>query len=500
MLVVIVSPNIKGVGDVARMLFTTLQYAVFLPLIVALYWVLPKAARLPMLLVASYVFYASWMPVFLLLLIPLTAFNWIYAPFVAKADKHKKLLLGIGIGANLLVLGTFKYANMLLASLASLIGVTTGTQPDWVMNIILPLGISFFVFEFIHYLMEVYRGGVTVRSFTLFALFAAFFPTQIAGPIKRYQDFVVQMQEERKLQLQYFDEGIPLIVMGLVKKLLLADNLAILVQMGLATPSSYGALETWMFAYAFAFQIFFDFSGYTDIARGSAMLFGYHIPLNFNLPYIAHNISDFWHRWHISLSTWLRDYLFIPLGGSRGTRWAVNRNLLLTMALGGLWHGAAWNFVVWGIYHGLLLVIHREFKALQETAAWLKTAVNSSVGKVVCTLLTFHAVCIGWIFFRVQDMGTAFGMVKKMVLLRPLLTREEAGHFLVLNPQLPVVVPLTLAMVAGLLVGTLLIVLFAGKVKFKMPAPLQAALCVAGIMLVVTFLPVDNQPFIYFQF
>lgn len=482
------------------MLFTTLQYAVFLPLIVALYWVLPRSVRLPMLLVASYLFYASFMPVFILLLIPLTAFNWIYAPFISKADKHKKLLLGTGIGANLLVLGTFKYANFALASAAALVGLTTGTQPSWVMNVILPLGISFFVFEFIHYLFEIYRGGPLIKSFTVFALFAAFFPTQIAGPIKRYTDFVAQMAEEQQLKLQHFDEGIPLIVMGLVKKLLLADNLAILVQMGLATPTSYGALEWWLFAYAFAFQIFFDFSGYTDIARGSAMLFGYHIPINFNLPYIAHNISDFWHRWHVSLSSWLRDYLFIPLGGSRGTRWQVNRNLLLTMALGGLWHGAAWNFVVWGIYHGALLVIHREFRALQETYGWLKHAVNTWAGKVVCTLLTFHAVCIGWIFFRVQDMSVATAIVRKMVLMRPLFTREEAGHFLVFNTHLPVVVPVTLAMVAGLLVGTLLIILAAGKIKMRVAPPLQAALCVVGILLVVTFLPIDNQPFIYFQF
>ncbi|MFN8659647.1 MAG: MBOAT family O-acyltransferase [Candidatus Obscuribacterales bacterium] len=483
------------------MLFTTIQYAYFLPLVVALFWLLPKSARLPLLLVASYLFYASWMAVFLLLLIPLTVFNYMFAPYIQRSEKHKKLLFGTGVAVNLAVLGTFKYANFALASIASMIGITTGHAPDWAVNIILPLGISFFVFEFIHYLFEVYRGGELVRSFTLFALFAAFFPTQIAGPIKRYPDFVAQMLEDRKLKLQYFDEGMPLIVMGLVKKLLLADNLASFVQMGLNDPGAFGAIEMWLYAYAFAFQIFFDFSGYTDIARGSAMLFGYHIPLNFNLPYIANNISEFWHRWHISLSTWLRDYLFIPLGGSRGGRWNVNRNLLLTMTLGGLWHGASWNFVVWGIYHGLLLVVHREFRAVKEATKWLKTAVDSYVGKVLCTFLTFQAVCIGWIFFRVQDMSTAFNIVKKMVFLRPLFTKSEVGgHLLVLNQNLPVVVPITLAMIAGLLVGTAIIVLAQGKVHIKLNAPAQAVLCFVGIILVVTFLPVDQQPFIYFQF
>jgi alginate O-acetyltransferase complex protein AlgI len=487
------------------MLFTSFEYAVFLPLIVLLYWVLPRAARLPMLLVASYAFYMSWIPAFILLILPLTIFNWMYGSFLAKATTHKKLIFGIGVAANLLTLGAFKYANFAIQSLAGAVHLVTRHTPDWsfTLNIILPLGISFFTFEFIHYLFEIYRGNKPIDSFVLFALYAAFFPTQIAGPIKRYPDFVEQMLSERKLRLTYFDEGIPLIVVGLAKKVLLADNLAVLVQMGFAhnAHTAYGAPEMWLFAYAFAFQIYFDFSGYTDIARGSAMLFGYHIPINFNMPYIAANISDFWHRWHISLSTWLRDYLFIPLGGSRGGRWFVNRNLLLTMALGGLWHGASWNFVIWGVYHGLLLVVHREFSAWTKTVAVVRNALDTKAGKLLSIFVTFQAVCIGWVFFRVTDIKDCFSILKKMILLRPFATPLEAHGLLVLSDKMPVFIMVALIMVAGLLVLNLPTSWANERGLFrKAPPLLKAVYCAATIILIVIFLPDSNQPFIYFQF
>jgi alginate O-acetyltransferase complex protein AlgI len=248
-------------------------------------------------------------------------------------------------------------------------------------------------------------------------------------------------------------------------------------------------------------QIYFDFSGYTDIARGSAHLFGYHIPLNFNLPYIASNISDFWRRWHISLSTWLRDYLFIPLGGSRGTSLQTDRNLLLTMALGGLWHGASWNFVVWGVFHGLCLIVHRHFVQWKESAAALKGVFESRLFSVFSCLLTFHVVCIGWVFFRMHDIGAAFGMVKKMVLLSPLYTRAEADNFILLKPELPVVVPVVLILVAILLVATPTVGYLREKgLVSRIPSPLKALYVSIVILAIVTFCPDNSTPFIYFQF
>lgn len=484
------------------MLFTSLQYLLFLPLVVLIYWILPRKLRLPVLLLASYYFYMSWIPAFILLIFGMTVFNFVWGRVLHNGPaERKKQLFTIGLVFNLLCLGFFKYTNMLLDTAAHTVGLFTHHAPVWHADIILPLGISFFAFEFIHYLFEIYRGNTPIKSFVLFALFAAFFPTQIAGPIKRYKDFEQQMLSDTKLRLSNFDEGIPLIILGMAKKLLLADNLATFVDMGLKDPRIYGAPELWLFMYAFAFQIYFDFSGYTDIGRGSAMLFGYHIPINFNMPYIAKNMSEFWHRWHISLSTWLRDYLFIPLGGSRHGRWQTHRNLFLTMAIGGLWHGASWSFMVWGIFHGIALIVHREFVAFKETHEKLKSFVDSKFGTVLSIILTFHAACLGWVFFRIQDVSQAFLVAKRMLLMSPILTTAENHKFLVLKPELPVIVPVVIFMVLTLLITNIPVSFASERGWFKnTPAPLKAAFCTALIIAIVTFLPDNSTPFIYFQF
>jgi alginate O-acetyltransferase complex protein AlgI len=478
-------------------LFNSLQYLIFLPVVVALFWLLPAKFRMPMLLVASYIFYASWMPIFLLLIIGMTVSTWFMGQLVHKSTERKKLYVSLGIALNLLLLGIFKYANFCYGTFALL----TLHKHDATLGILLPLGISFFTFEFIHYLFEVYRGKEPIKDFVLFSLFAAFFPTQIAGPIKRYPDFLAQMQEVKPFKLSYLDEALPVIVTGLAKKLLLADNLSILVSMGYANTSAYGAPELWLLAYAFAFQIYFDFSGYTDIARGSSMLFGYHIPLNFNMPYIAKNISDFWHRWHISLSTWLRDYLFIPLGGSRNGRWQTNLNLFWTMALGGLWHGASWNFLVWGAYHGLALILHREFQTLKQKSSLLDKALETTAGNWLSIFLTFNVVCVGWVFFRIQDISTAFSVAKKMVFFRPITTPAEAHQFLLLKSNLPVIVPITVSMVLLLLIANLPWSKLNEKgLLQRTPAWMRAIYCCIVIVAMLVFMPDTSAPFIYFQF
>ncbi|MDZ4835096.1 MAG: MBOAT family O-acyltransferase [Candidatus Melainabacteria bacterium] len=486
------------------MLFTSLQYLLFLPACVLLYWILPRQLRLGMLLIASWYFYMSWMPVFILLIVFMTAFNYFWGAYLNRSVDNRKTIFTIGIVANLLCLGVFKYANFAVNSASSVAGLIGGHDPGWTVNIVLPLAISFFTFEFIHYLFEIYRGNKPIQSFVLFALFASFFPTQIAGPIKRYPDFVAQMKEHenKRFSLSMLDEGVPLIVLGFAKKLLLADNLAVVVNMMAKQPLAYGAPELWLFAYAFAFQIYFDFCGYTDIARGSAMLMGYKIPLNFNMPYIANNMSNFWHRWHISLSTWLRDYLFIPLGGSRNGAWQTNRNLFLTMALGGLWHGASWNFAVWGVFHGLALIVHRQFGLLKEKFDWLSSFCKTKWWNLASILITFHVVCIGWVFFVVPDMGTAFGVVKRMILLRPMFTfAEQSGQFLVLRQELPITVMVAILLCGILLVANFPVSILKEKNVFgRAPSFLKAAYCCILILLMVTFQPDKSEPFIYFQF
>lgn len=471
------------------MLFASFSYLIFLPVVVALHWLMPRRFRLIFLLLASYYFYMCCVPVFIWLILGMSLFNWVWGNVIFGAT-NKKSLFGIGIGINLLCLGIFKYAGLVTDSLNK-VGF------DLHVQIMLPLAISFFTFEFIHYLFEIYRGNPPIKSPVLFCLFAAFFPTQIAGPIKRYQDFQKQMEEEKPLRLSYFDEGIPLIILGLAKKILLADNLAVFVNMGYKMPEAFSSLELWIFAYAFAFQIYFDFSGYTDIARGSAMLFGYKIPINFNMPYIASNISDFWHRWHISLSTWLRDYLFIPLGGSRGSEFQTNRNLLITMALGGLWHGASWSFMVWGIFHGLALTVHRQFVRLKEKLPALEPFFKSGAYKLISILLTFHAVCIGWVFFRVHEIGSAFGIVKKMVLFN----FASLNHLIFFDPKFPVLVPCVLFLVMALLLANVPISRFNEQKYFqKTPAFFKAAYSFLLVILMISLLPDHSEPFIYFQF
>lgn len=482
------------------MIFTSFEYVIFLPFVVALFWILPKPIRLPLLLFASYCFYMSWNAVFVFLIFGMTVFNWFWGQILHRSTDRRKLVFSLGIITNLLCLGIFKYASFTVQSATTVIG-WFGNSPDWSVNIILPLAISFFIFEFIHYLFEIYRGNKPIDSFILFALFAAFFPTQIAGPIKRYPDFAAQMMEEKKLRLTYFDEGIPLIILGMAKKVLLADNLATFVDMGYKVPGAFSAPELWLIAYAFAFQIYFDFSGYTDIARGSARLFGYNIPINFNMPYFANNVSNFWHRWHISLSTWLRDYLYIPLGGSRGGKWATQRNLFLTMALGGLWHGASWNFAVWGIYHGLALAIHREFTAFKDQKEQLQKICRSKLFNLISIVFTFHVVCIGWVFFRVTDIGAALKITMKMLSLKSMGSIFHPEKFILLQDHLPVIVIVALIMTVVLALSNLPFSYLSERGIFnKAPAPLKGVFCAILVMLMVTFLPDGSQPFIYFQF
>ena len=291
---------------------------------------------------------------------------------------------------------------------------------------------------------------------------------------------------------------------GLVAVFLLLQpfNLSTLVQVGFAAPSNYGAPELWLFAYAFAFQIYFDFSAYTDIGRGSAMLFGYHIPINFNLPFIASNMADFWKRWHISLSTWLRDYLFIPLGGSRNGRWKAHQNIFITMALGGLWHGASWNFVVWGIYHGVCLVAHKEFTLIKGKLPILDKFWQSKLFNLLSIFTTFNAVAVGCVFFGMSNINMAFSMIKRMLLLQPIFSTVGAPHtFLIWRPELPLAVPVTLTMAIILIILNYpLSRMIEKKVFAPVPVPVKAVYWSSLVVLMVMFSTNVAQPFIYFQF
>lgn len=492
-------------GKRSTLLFNSFWYLIFLPIVVTLFWVCPRKLRSPILLIASYIFYCSWKPIYGLLIFGMTLANYFFGRLIAgSSDGHRKTFLFAAVAFNLILLGVFKYAAFawqLGGDAIGMLGLHLGSLP-W--QIILPLGISFFVFEFIHYITDVYRGSKPVQSFLDFALFASFFPTQIAGPIKRYQDFIPQLANDTEFGLDLLDKGLCLIIFGLFKKVVFADNLSVVVQSAFSRPDLLSGADLWLAVYAFAFQIYFDFSGYTDIARGSAWLLGYKVPPNFNLPYLAGSISEFWHRWHISLSAWLRDYLFIPLGGSRGSKLMTWRNLLITMMLGGLWHGAAMHFLVWGTYQGVLLIAHRGIGVLFARLPRIEQFRQSRYFHCLAVILTFHAVCIGWVFFRADTFASACAIIRKLFFVD---AWSSVGS---LTGQLSISMINTQDPVIFMLLPFILIALFAGQllcarlVSLKRqpvpPLPLRATYYAALVMLLLIFSPDTSPKFIYFQF
>jgi alginate O-acetyltransferase complex protein AlgI len=462
---------------------------------------LPWRLRVPLLLVASYVFYMSWRPIYGLLILGLTVGNFFLVNQLAKYADKRRMWLTITILANLVTLAIFKYATFTLDSVKGGLSLTGINWREPHLHILLPLGISFFVFEFIHYAFEVYRGKPTVKSFPEFALFASFFPTQIAGPIKRYQDFIPQLSKPDTFKWNYLDDGMQLILMGLAKKVLIADNLAIVVQAGYSHPEQFSSVDLWLITYAFAFQIFFDFAGYTDIARGSAMLFGYKVPINFNLPYLAANVSDFWQRWHISLSTWLRDYLFIPLGGSRGSKLMTYRNLLITMILGGLWHGAAGHFLLWGAYQGVLLVFHREYANFVGRLSFAQALIKSKIYHVLSVIATFQFVCLGWVLFRADNWQSARIILTKLFQVPSELLHFNAGQLAILQIRDPLIFPSLLLLLPIFMIAQVVVAWLNGKQFYQSPPwAVQVGVMVALMCILTIFTPDTSPKFIYFQF
>jgi alginate O-acetyltransferase complex protein AlgI len=403
------------------MLFNSLSFLVFFGIVYGLYLGTMRRLRVQngILLAASYFFYGWWDWRFLSLLAFSTvldfATGWALDRRVggpgAPPDAHylhgpraRKALVAVSMAVNLGFLGFFKYWDFFAENAAALLR-QMGLEPHLpTLAILLPVGISFYTFQSMSYALDVYRGTLRAeKSFLDFALFVSFFPQLVAGPIVRAADLLPQVRRERTITRACFEEGAWLVFWGLFKKIFVADNLARLVELGFRDTVPNGGVAL-VSVYAFAFQIYGDFSGYTDIARGLARWMGFEFMLNFNLPYMATNPSEFWRRWHISLSTWLRDYLYVPLGGNRGGRLATYRNLLLTMVLGGLWHGAQWTFVIWGTFHGLLLAVHRRWT---EAGGAARAAPATGAAAWVGRVAMFHLVCVGWVFFRAASAGEA---------------------------------------------------------------------------------------------
>lgn len=507
------------VHGVALLLFNSFDYLIFLPLVAAAYWLTPAKLRIPLLVAASYYFYMHSFRIYGLLLGGLTLANYLIGlglakPALQNKPSQKRLLLIAGIAFNLGMLALFKYTNLLLDTLNSALSAmgaalhseffkSTGVQD---LPIILPLGISFFVFEFIHYITDVHKGSKPVRNPLRFALFASFFPSQIAGPIKRYQDFDKQLEDPAKLKVteSQLTEGLWLIARGLFKKVALGDNLAPIVQAGFANPQLMSSTDAWIAALAFAFQIYYDFSGYTDIGRGSAMLFGFSLPENFNMPYIARSLKDFWHRWHISLSTWLRDYLYIPMGGSKKGEASTLGNLFMTMVLGGLWHGASWTFLIWGAFHGLGLAINRIWEAFLAKHPVLKQAGESLAGQSLAYIVTMLTVLVGWVLFYAQSLPQALAVLQAMFSPQAGSETCQVSHLLTQSTLIPAAVLYALTIPSLKIYNSLAAI---SNLANQRPQQLTSlsrgshafALTVVLIMT-LELAPRMASPFIYFQF
>ena len=408
----------------ALMLFNSIEFLLFLPIVFLLYWFVfnknLKGQNL-LILVSSYVFYGWWDYRFLSLIFLSTIVDYIIGLNIPKQDSERKqkLLLWCSVLFNLGVLGFFKYYNFFVDSwidLFSSFGYETTSV--WTLNIILPVGISFYTFQTMSFTIDVYRKKLEpTKDFISFASFVSFFPQLVAGPIERATNLLPQILNKREFKYEQGVQGLRLILWGMFKKVVIADSLAPMVDDIFTNYNDYGGGTLWLGAIYFAFQIYCDFSGYSDIAIGTSKLFGFELMSNFKFPYFSRNIGEFWRRWHISLSTWFRDYLYIPLGGSQEGRWKSIRNIFIIFLVSGFWHGANWTFIFWGLFHSALFLPSFIFKTNRKytTSIIAENTFLPSPKEFIQVGVTFVLVTIGWVFFRSETIGDSLAYLNQLI-------------------------------------------------------------------------------------
>lgn len=489
------------------MVFNSLTFIVFFAVILGIYYLpLKWATHKIILLTASYIFYGVWNPPFVIVLFFTTFIDWFTAWRMGKttSDRARHVLLLVSLISNLGLLAFFKYGTFFLANFTAAVnrlGIAY-QPPEW--NIILPIGISFYTFHSLSYTIDVYRRRLEpTPSLPDFALFVTFFPALVAGPIIRAAHFLPQLKIRKRASTDQLGWGLTLLLIGLFEKAIADSLLAPVADRVYATTVNAGMFSAWAGTLAFSGQIFFDFAGYSTCALGAALCFGFTLKKNFNYPYAAIGFSDFWKRWHISLSSWLRDYLYIPLGGSRVSAPRIYANLVVTMLLGGLWHGAAWRFVAWGGLHGTYLVAEKALKELlkRRAAPRLKTepvpvgqggfvVLTGRLVRPALALITYGFVCVAWVFFRAQDFESARGVLAAMIGRRKEL------------------MPLDLWMIVALVVIALMLFCqwhmrdrdlsdFFVRIPFWLRPAILAVTLVAVLLAMVSG---DTRAFIYFQF
>jgi D-alanyl-lipoteichoic acid acyltransferase DltB (MBOAT superfamily) len=498
--------------------FHTSGFLLFFLGVLAVYWSVPRKwqmTRIWVLVVASFHFYAAWSAELAFLVTATTVADYLFGRLMDATPRRglKRAVMLTSVGMNLSILCYFKYRGFFLNELHDLL-VRAGRDPGYAaldlkaLALFVPFGISFYTFEAVSYAVDVYRGKIRAeRSLPRFLLFILFLPHLVSGPIVRAGDFLTQTRRPKRWNWVRVQVGVQLLLMGAFKKMAIADRMAVFCDPIFNAPDKYNTGAVWMAVLAYAIRIYCDFSGYSDMAVGLAHLLGYKLTNNFNMPYLAANVSEFWRRWHISLSTWLRDYVFIPLGGSRNSpdprrnEWLTCRNLMITMTLGGLWHGAAWSYVLWGVAHGLLLVGHKQFAAFAAARPTLDAALRTTVGTGLRITLTFVCVSLCWVLFQPNLLPDK----AKPDLILSGLDRAVAMYEKLFSLQMGQPLPLhnrSLWYTAAFVLACHLLVTRGvwQKVYDRLPAPVLGAGYAACLCAAMVLAPDSGSSFIYFNF
>lgn len=467
------------------MIFHSLTYLVFLALVLALYWSLPRRGQNFLLIAASYIFYGWEQPWFLLPLWASTLVDYGCARGMERYPRHRRLFLVTSITASVALLATFKYYGFALENINAILANFGQDPVRNALRLALPAGLSFYTFQSIGYVVDVYRGRVkAVRDFPDYALYVTFFPQLVAGPIERAGHMLPQYRTSRKIDAETWRMALGLMLWGYFKKVVIADNAAVVANKIFALDGASFPI-IWAGVFAFAVQIYADFSGYTDIARGTAKLLGIDLMVNFDHPYLATSPSDFWRRWHISLSTWLRDFIYIPLGGSRCSIARASFNLMATFAISGLWHGASWNYILWGVYWGALILLERfvDWIGLTKKAPWL-----------LKVTFTFGLTCFGWLLFRERSLA----QIASDLAQSPFSASVEQWRMGIYFVTLVFIytLPLTIHMLASGLPYSQIQSQLPGRSRFVV----ETAVAVLLLLGIVTMRSVATSDFIYFQF
>lgn len=477
------------------MLFNSFHFVLFFPVAVLVYFALPQRVRWAWLLLASYYFYMAWKPAYVVIVWLLTAIDYVAGRAIGGASTiaRRRLFLGVSVASNLSLLFVFKYLNFAGATLARLFGLAGVAIDPPFLDVVLPLGISFHTFQALAYTIDVYRGRrEPERDLGRFALFIAFFPQMVAGPIERAAHMLPQLAERHELRYDLAVSGLRQMAWGFFKKVVVADRVAEYVNFVYEAPRSHSGLHALVATYLFAVQIYCDFSGYSDIALGAARVMGFELSTNFVRPYLADSVREFWRRWHVTLSSWFRDYVYVPLGGSRSGLPRQTRNLAVVFLLSGLWHGASWTYVVWGALHGFYVIV--EVLVARARGDRVDRS-RSALARVARTVVTFHLALVAWVFFRASTLADAWRVLSSVA------TRFDLAGGVALKEFDATELWISVALVAFLACVEIAEERGFTRERFAaLPAWARWSVYYAAALAIILFGRFDARTFIYFQF